>query len=260
MSRCTTALNKCVGPKKAPRICATKWRKSATHGKKKPDEKSFVARGLTDDEATEACGETCVGCEGADAPFKAFDPSEPRDETGKWTRRWWRHERAQSRHKVDALRDEMGVGDIPFEQRQALDMYTSDSHIFNERARLGPGPDAPETQHLDKLVNSYKLPHDVTVYRTVGWQRTKDILDHLGGSFSDPGFMSATLDKSKIDKPGTYIEIQIPKDSHAFPVGSLSEDHPDEAEILFPRNSRLQIVSHEPRSANTERFVARLVT
>ncbi len=200
-----------------------------------------------------------------------FDPNEPRDDAGKWTsgsddELGSMALGGEDRHitvstqKVDALRGEMGVieDDVPFEQRQALDMYTQNSSDFNQRARLGPGADAPETQHLDKLVGSYKLPEDVTVYRTVGWQRTKNILDHVGDSFSDPGFMSTTLDKSKIDKPGSYIEIQVPKDSHAFPVGSLS-NYPEEAEILFPRNSRLQIISHEPRTDNTERFVARLV-
>lgn len=163
--------------------------------------------------------------------------------------------------EVDALRDEMGIveADIPFEQRQALDMYSQDSYTFNQLARGGPGPAAPETEHLDALVGSYTLPHDVTVYRTVGWQRTQSLLNH-DGSFSDPGFMSTTFDKSKIDKPGSYIEIQIPKGSKAFPVGSLS-NYPEEAEIIFPRDSRLQIVSHEPRAApNTERFVARLVS
>ena len=164
-----------------------------------------------------------------------------------------------STKKVDALREEMGVSDIPFKQRQALDMYTQDSFTFNQNARGGPGPVAPETGHLDELVGSHELPRDVTVYRTVGWQRTQSILNNEG-SFSDPGFMSATLDKSKIDKPGSYIEIQVPKGSRAFPVGSLS-NYPEEAEILFPRDSRLQIISHEPRDApNTERFVARLVS
>jgi hypothetical protein len=161
--------------------------------------------------------------------------------------------------KVDALRDEMGVGDIPVGQRQALDMYTQDSTSFNLSARSGYTTGA-ETENLDKLVSSYTLPRDMTVYRTVGWQRTQNMLDHVGDSFSDPAFMSTTLDKSKIDKPGSYIEIQVPKGSRAFPVGSLS-NFPEEAEILFPRNSRLQIVSHEPRDApNTQRFVARLVS
>lgn len=164
-----------------------------------------------------------------------------------------------STRKVDALRDEMGVDDIPFEQRQALDMYTADSTSFNRDARAGYVASA-EIENLDQLVGSYELPRDVTVYRTVGWQRTKNILDHPDGSFSDPAYMSTTLDKSKIDKPGSYIEIQVPKGSRAFPVGSLS-NFPEEAEILFPRDARLQIISHEPRDApNTERFVARLVS
>jgi len=84
MGRCTTALSKCVGPKKAPRICATKWRKSEKLGKKEIGQ-AFVARGLGESEATEACGETCVGCKGADAPFQKFDSDEPRDDRGRWT-------------------------------------------------------------------------------------------------------------------------------------------------------------------------------
>jgi len=202
--------------------------------------------------------------------YAKFDPDQPRDEAGKWTAGDGgddlgsmalggedRNVTASTR-EVDALRDEMGVSDIPLEQKQALDMYTLSSDLFNAPARLGSGPVSAETENLDELVSAHKLPHDVTVYRTVGWQRTQDILDHAG-SFSDPAFMSTTLDKSKIDKPGSYIEIQVPKGSPAFPVGSLS-NFPEEAEILFPRNSRLEIVSHEPREApNTERFVARLV-
>jgi len=159
--------------------------------------------------------------------------------------------------KVDALRQEMGANDMPPQQRRALDMYTQDSADFN---RPGFGPVAStETKALDDLVDSHTLPRDMTVYRRVGWHRTNEILNHAGDAFSDPGFMSTTADKSKIDKPGSYIEIQVPKGSKAFPLGSLS-NFPEEAEILFPRNSRLQIISHEPRSApNTQRFVARLV-
>lgn len=205
---------------------------------------------------------------------KTFDPNQPRDEDGKWTAAEGGDDElgsmalggedrftTASTKKVDALRDEMGIkpADVPPEQRQALDMYTADSRTFNQYARLGPGKGTPETEHLDKLVGRFKLPRDMTVYRTIGWQRTKEIVEHVGGSFSDAGFMSTTLDKSKVDKPGTYIEIQIPKDSAAFPVGSLS-NFPEEAEILFPRNSRLEIISHEPRTENTERIVARLVS
>jgi ADP-ribosyltransferase exoenzyme len=277
MDRCITGLSKCIGPKKAPGVCGTKWRRSEKVGKKKPEEKAFVARGLTDNEAIEACGEACVGCKGADAPFDlrgGYDPNEPRDPAGKWTDAGGGDDdlgsmalggedrfSTPSTRKVDALRDEMGIteADVPFEQRQALDMYTADSTGFNKLARGGYGTDSAEIENLDTLVNSHELPHDVTVYRTVGWQRTKNILDHVGDTFSDPAFMSTTLDKSKIDKPGSYIEIQVPKGSHAFPVGSLS-NFPEEAEILFPRDSRLQIISHEPRSENTERFVARLVS
>lgn len=68
MGRCVTDLTKCIGAKKAPRVCATKWRKSEKLGKKDAGQ-AFVARGLDDTDVIEACGETCVGCKGADAPF-----------------------------------------------------------------------------------------------------------------------------------------------------------------------------------------------
>ena len=271
MDRCTYELEKCIGAR-AEYVCEEKWDASGKLGKK-----GFITREmLTGDLAIAPCGTSCIACEGAPAPFEVkWDESQhPRDEAGKFTDSGGDDDlgsmalggedrfKTPSTKKVDALRDEMGVIEdhIPFEQRQALDMYTQNSSAnFNNLARLGSGPDTPEIQHLDKLVGSYELPSDVTVYRTVGWTRTKEILDHIGESFSDPGFMSTTLDKSAIDKPGTYIEIQIPKGSKAFPVGSLS-NFPEEAEILFPRNSRLQIISHEPRTQNTERFVARLVS
>jgi hypothetical protein len=199
---------------------------------------------------------------------KAYDPNEPRNPHGEWTSggdddlgsmALGGPERnvTESTRKVDALREEMGVNlnDVPVEQRQALDAYTQDSNPFNREGTL-----PKETENLDKLVGSYELPRAMTVYRTVGWNRTQDLLNPRGDAFSDSGFMSATLDKSKIDKPGSYIEIRVPKGAHAFPVGSLS-NYPEEAEILFPRDTKLQIVSHEPRDApQTERFVARLVS
>ena len=204
-----------------------------------------------------------------------FDPSQPRDPDGKWSgvgggegddelgsmalggaERFM----TASTRKVDALRG--GMRDIPFKQRQALDMYTESSTAagFNRHARIGgSGPVTEEIRHLDTLVNSHQLPHDVTVYRTVGWTRKQDIMNHMGDTFSDPGFMSTTLDQSKVTgKPGTYIEIQVPKGSRAFPVGSLS-NYQEEAEILFPRDSKLQLISSN-EVGNTTRIVARLLS
>jgi hypothetical protein len=69
MDRCQAALSKCIGPGKASRVCRTKWKRAQTLGTKPADEKSFVLRGLSDDEATEACGASCTACKGRDAPF-----------------------------------------------------------------------------------------------------------------------------------------------------------------------------------------------
>jgi hypothetical protein len=277
MDRCIDELTPCIGDR-ADEVCVEKWDASGKLGKK-----GFVARDLlTGDLAIAPCGKTCLACDGAPAPFeKDWDEDKhPRvpagspdggqfgaggggsdDELGSLALGGEDRFKTESTRKVDKLRDEMGVieDDIPFKQRQALDMYSANSTAFNQHVRDGKPGAVAESSHLDTLVSSHKLPRDITVYRTVGWQRTKSLLDHVDSAFSDPGFMSTTLDKSKIDKPGSYIEIQIPKGSTAFPVGSLS-NYPEEAEILFPRGSRLQIISHEPRGPNTERFVARLVS
>jgi hypothetical protein len=275
--RCIEELTPCIGDR-ADSVCSEKWDASDKLGKK-----GFVKREmLTGNLAIAPCGKTCLACDGAPAPFDVrgggdWDESEhPRDPDGKFGFGGGgddelgslalggedRHQTASTR-KVDKLRDEMGVieDDIPLRQRQALDMYTQGSSAFNQHARDGKPSAVPEMEHLDKLVSSHKLPRATTVYRTVGWQRTKNILDHLDSEFSDSAFMSTTLDKSMISRPGnSYIEIQIPEGSQAFPVGSLS-NYPEEAEILFPRDSRLRIISHEPRDApNTHRFVARLVS
>jgi len=158
--------------------------------------------------------------------------------------------------RADAMRSSEP---LPLE-RQALDMYTADSTSFNQYSRIGD-PDKPAnkmTAALDQLIDKHLITDDITVYRTVGWNRTAEFLAHAGGTFSDPGFMSTTLDGSKVEKPGSYMEIQVPRGAKGFPVGSLSS-MPEEAEILFPRNSELRIISHEPRSApNTHKFIARL--
>jgi len=283
MDRCITELIPCIGADRAVEVCDSKWNTSEELGKKGVVDYHKLSGDLT----VQPCGKACIACEGAPAPFEGrisreeverewdeskhprvpggehggeFTSSGGDDELGSMALGGADRNITASTKKVDALREEMGVDedDIPVGQRQALDMYTQDSNSFNAGARQGGRPDAA-TENLDQLIAGHMLPSDVTVYRTVGWQRTQNILSNEG-SFSDPAFMSTTLDKSKIDKPGSYIEIQVPKGSKAFPVGSLS-NYPEEAEILFPRDSRLQIISHEPRDApNTVHFVARLVS
>jgi len=226
----------------------------------------FIARMAEfDDAGAKAWAEFALGDHKADWVQKWDESQHPRNPQGEFTDAGGGDDElgsmalggeerniTESTRKVDALRDEMGVKDIPLDQRQALDAYTADSYTFNRQSGR------KESADLDKLVGSYEIPRDMTVYRTIGWNRTQNLIN--SAAFSDSAFMSTTLDKSKIEKPGTYIEIHIPKGSKAFPVGSMS-NYPEEAEILFPRDSKLQIISHEPREApNTMRFVARLVS
>jgi len=87
MDRCVIALSKCVGPKKAPGVCARKWRKSEKLGKKELVTRAAIVAEADADLLIEPCGASCLACEGRNAPWQIrFDESEhPRDEHGRWT-------------------------------------------------------------------------------------------------------------------------------------------------------------------------------
>ncbi|PWT74189.1 MAG: hypothetical protein C5B60_07080 [Chloroflexi bacterium] len=159
--------------------------------------------------------------------------------------------------KVDALRKEAGARKLDAAQRQALDLYLYSSTEMNADARRGL--DTVEGRALDAAIRQFATPRPLTVYRRVGWHNLNEALKaHVGKDFTEPGFMSTSLDPGLTFKPGSYVEIRVPKGAAALPVGSMSP-HPDEAEILFPRGSRMRMVSAEPGKApNTMKFVAEL--
>jgi ADP-ribosyltransferase exoenzyme len=194
-----------------------------------------------------------------------YSPDQPRDPDGKWTEAgggsfegssaaMGEDEPTTHTREVDALRE--GAAPIQGKQLQALEMYTANSGLFNS-GRDHPSHDSAEADRLDDLIRQFPAPHDLVVYRQVGWAFWNEKLAaHVGKDFTDPNFMSTTLDPGIKLKPGSYMEIHVPKGEAALPIGSLS-NYPEEAEVLLPRGSRLHVESATPLSApNTMKFVA----
>ncbi|MBT1509443.1 hypothetical protein KIP88_02915 [Bradyrhizobium sp. SRL28] len=71
MDRCVIALTKCVGAKKAPGVCARKWRKSEKLGKKELVTRAAIEAEADADLLIEPCGKVCLACEGAPAPWSS---------------------------------------------------------------------------------------------------------------------------------------------------------------------------------------------
>jgi hypothetical protein len=165
--------------------------------------------------------------------------------------------------RVDALRKEMeassgfGARDLTPAQRQALDMYIYSSTQINSDARKGYK--TTEGDVLESAINHFKTPRDMVVYRRIGWNDLNGKFKaHVGKDFTEDGFMSTTMDEGMTFKPGSYVEIHVPKGVSALPIGSLAT-FPEEAEVLFPRGSRMAVESFTPLKApNSFKFMARM--
>jgi hypothetical protein len=87
MDRCVTAMTKCVGKEKAPRVCGRKWRKSEKLGKKGLVTREAIEAEDDAELLIEPCGKACIACEGADAPFLKQWRIE-RDKAQAWLKEW----------------------------------------------------------------------------------------------------------------------------------------------------------------------------
>src|SRR5262245_27693874 len=74
MDRCIRAMIKCVGRDRAHDICSEKWDGSLKLGTKQHVTRAMV----TGNAAIEPCGESCIGCKGADAPFPRYSEDDRR--------------------------------------------------------------------------------------------------------------------------------------------------------------------------------------
>jgi len=159
MSRCTEALTKCIGSRAAG-VCAAKWNKSKVLGKK-----SVTFDMLDGDEAIEPCGDKCLACAGADAPFVADHIEISREEIERaWEREW-----DESKHpRVPAGSSEGGQfghggggGDEkekpastydPADVERFKELKSQWSKLNNDLLDYVEKPDGPETrERLDKI-------------------------------------------------------------------------------------------------------------
>lgn len=133
------------------------------------------------------------------------------------------------------------------DQKDAIGDYTEDSERINSALRndlLIKDSDVEMVERIDEALASASIPEDVTVYRGMdfdpGWES--------GESVEDAAFMSTSMNRDVAGefsgKNGVTVEFVAPAGTHAAYLGKLSRSH-SEGEVLFPRNTRLEVVSKE---------------
>lgn len=201
------------------------------------------------------------------ARVDAFDPDEPRDESGKWSAEGEAASKVVEaagkephvRNEPEALsRDEYWkahdavANRLTDNERQALSTWTSASYSgINEYAR---GPDADQyatIQRLDTAIAKSTAPRDMTVFRGLNEDRMLGLKP--GDTFSDRGFV-ATSSRQDVgenfaqsagekhygfENAGALVRIIVPKGSHALPVVGQAGD---EGEVLLPRGSKFKVL------------------
>jgi hypothetical protein len=104
---------------------------------------------------------------------------------------------------------------------------------------------------LDSALAKARLAEDTTVYRGMDYLAWKRLADQVGQTYTDPGYMSTTLDRGFARQFGdsrSMLEIKLPKGAPAMPLHPASLRIMDEArggEVLVMRGQRFRINSVE---------------
>lgn len=177
-----------------------------------------------------------------------YNPAQRRDGDGKWT--------DGPGGGADLTRSNI---DMSPDERQFLSDYVEDGATYRRinDALRGQTPVLPEmadkVRRLDNLVGRASLDGDATLYRAMSVKSTDPIMGQVfngdGGSWTDPGFGSASGDRSAVDDfrgvgdQAIVFEISAKKGQ---PVLVLGDDLSDRAmmqtpqEVLLPRGYRLE--------------------
>lgn len=184
-----------------------------------------------------------------------YNPAQRRDSDGKWT--------DGPGGNADLTRSNV---DMSADERQFLSDYVEDGATYRRinDALRGQTPVTPEmadkVKRLDNLVGRASLDGDATLYRAMSVKSTDPIMGQVfssdGGSWTDPGFGSASGDRSAVDDfrgvgdQAIVFEISAKKGQ---PVLVLGDDLSDRAmmqtpqEVLLPRGYRLEFDSVSSR-------------
>lgn len=166
---------------------------------------------------------------------RAFDPDQPRDKNGKWSK---------IEGAVEAL---TGL------ETEAIQYYTTTGHDpINSYLRGEYHPTDPvrilgRIDALDGLIQKHPLPRDTPMARGSGFEAI-DRLDMtrplVGQTITDPAFLSTSLGTESRgifrDLP-VQLRITAPEGTHAAPLWTLGSAAPAEREMLLPRGTQLRI-------------------
>src|SRR6185295_9812198 len=106
---------------------------------------------------------------------------------------------------------------------------------------------------LDGALEDAKLPEDVTVFRGfVNSSLPEKLSDLVGKTVTDKSYVSTTILPGKAEgfihvKDGIIAELRLPKGYNAGYVEKVSR-HPEEKEVLIPRNRSFKIMGFIPAS------------
>ena len=194
----------------------------------------------------------------------SFDPSEPRDEKGKWTAEGdyakgvvestgsvppkVRNEPAPlEKSEYWAAMDAVG-GQFTDDERVALSSWTSSNYKnINRAAREHPDTE-PYIPKIDSAIAKSEAPRDMLVYR--GFDESRMFGFKPGDVFSDNGFIAtsarwdvarsfASSSGGEHGNAGAVVKIIVPKGAPALPVVGQAGD---EGEVLLPRGSHFKVL------------------
>jgi len=153
------------------------------------------------------------------------------------------------------------VRTLPEHIRDSIRVYTGGAgYTINARLRERPWEGIEEQyqqtiEHLDQAFAGVpNIDRPLQLYRSID--------KYFAVNYKSQGFVSASLKKSEalsntsdIDsKLCCVLEITVPAGAKVLPVAEISE-HPDEQEVLLPRNGTLQFISETTSRVEGEIFI-----
>lgn len=145
-------------------------------------------------------------------------------------------------------------------ERRALSDYCGSNYqIVNNWLRTGSDPDdlyaeeaQPYVRELDRLMERYTTPADVTVHRFINDGVLPPLPAKPGTILAPLGYHSTTLDKSlgergkgngSFGRTRNALEIEVPAGSNAIVVNAIGVGMEREQEMILPHGTRYMVQS-----------------
>lgn len=139
-------------------------------------------------------------------------------------------------------------------EEELVGSYQATYSRLNAGLREGDIPEGftDQVAAMDKVIAESRLPGAVQVYRGMSMGNPESL---VGKTISDKAYMSTTMVRDLgVTYAGIYggrqaatlMEIDVPAGSQAFFQDQVSwvADAPEQAELLFGRNTKLEVIGH----------------